>query len=349
MQVFLILLDKIFKISFMKIIYYYAFRSCDDSNILFGILDYLVYCSGISKILSGQIWMQVFLILLDKIFKISFMKIIYYYAFRSCDDLNILFGILHYLVYCSGISNILSGQIWMQVFLILDKIFKISFMKIIYYYAFRSCDDPNILFGILHYLVYCSGISNILSGQIWMQVFLILLDKIFKISFMKIIYYYAFRSCDDSNILFGILHYLVYCSGISNILSGQIWMQVFLILLDKIFKISFMKIIYYYAFRSCDDSNILLAILRFLVYCSGISNKLSGQIWMQVFLIQLDKIFKISFMKIIYYYAFRSCDDSNSLLAILQYLCLLLRNIKYSKRTDLDPGFSDINRQDLQN
>src|SRR3978361_1067538 len=164
MQVFLILLDKIFKISFMKIIYYYAFRSCDDSNILFGILDYLVYCSGISKILSGQIWMQVFLIRLDKIFKISFMKIIYYYAFRSCDDLNILLGILHYLVYCSGISNILSGQIWMQVYLILlGKILKISFMKIIYNYAFRSCDDSNILLGILHYLVNYPEISNKLS------------------------------------------------------------------------------------------------------------------------------------------------------------------------------------------
>src|SRR3978361_2226970 len=122
--------------------------------------------------------MHVFLILLDKIFNISFMKIIYYYAIRSCDDSNILLGILHYLVYCPGISNILSGQIWMQVFLILlDKIFKISFMKIIYYYAIRSCDDSNILLGILHYLVYCPGISNILSGQIWIQVYVILLNN----------------------------------------------------------------------------------------------------------------------------------------------------------------------------
>src|SRR3978361_485943 len=118
-------------------------------------------------------------------------------------------------------------------------------------------------------------------------------------------------------------------------------MQVFLILLDKIFKISFMKIIYYYAFRSCDDSNILLAILQYLCLLLRKSNISSGQIWMQVFLILLGKIFKISFMKIIYYYAFRSCDDSNSLLGILHYLCLLLRNIKYSKRTDLDAGFSD--------
>src|SRR3978361_1958110 len=103
-------------------------------------------------------------------------------------------------------------------------------------------------------------------------------------------------------------------------------MQVFLILLDKLFKISFMNIIYYLVIRSCDVSNILLAILQYLCLSPGISNKLRSQIWIQVFLILLDELFKISFMKIIYYYAFKSCDVSNILLAILQYLCLSLGN-----------------------